>query len=198
MRNSMIKQSAKVNLQGKYGIAILALLIVFAVSYAVSTLSVGLAAIFVLPIYIGYAKFHIILADNSDPDVDVMFDGFRDSYFDHVLVMFLQKLFLLLWTLLLIVPGIVKMFSYALVPYILQDEDYDVLGTDAITLSREMMNGYKAKLFTLYLSFIGWYILTVLTLGLLSLYVQPYLKQCEAIFYQDVKLSYHKQTIKGE
>jgi uncharacterized membrane protein len=198
MRNSMIKQSAKVNLQGKYGIAILALLIVFAVSYAVSTLSVGLAAIFVLPIYIGYAKFHIILADNSDPDVDVMFDGFRDSYFDHVLVMFLQKLFLFLWTLLLIVPGIVKMFSYALVPYILQDEDYDVLGTDAITLSREMMNGYKAKLFMLHLSFIGWYILTVLTLGLLSLYVQPYLKQCEAIFYQDVKLSYHKQTIKGE
>ena len=198
MRNSMIKQSAKVNLQGKYGIAILALLIVFALSYAASTLSVGLAAIFVLPVYVGYAKFHTILADNDDPDVDVMFDGFRDKYFEHVLVLFLQKLFLVLWALLLIVPGIVKMFSYALVPYILQDEDYNVYGTDAITLSRDMMQGYKAKLFLLHLSFIGWYILTALTLGLLSLYVQPYVKQSEAIFYQDVKLSYHKQNIKGE
>lgn len=198
MRNSMIKQSAKVNLQGKYGIAILALLIVFALSYAASTLSVGLAAIFVLPVYVGYAKFHTILADNDDPDVDVMFDGFRDKYFEHVLVLFLQKLFLVLWTLLLIVPGIVKMFSYALVPYILQDEDYNVYGTDAITLSRDMMQGYKAKLFLLHLSFIGWYILTALTLGLLSLYVQPYVKQSEAIFYQDVKLSYHQQNIKGE
>lgn len=198
MRNSMIKQSAKVNLQGKYGIAILALLIVLALSYAATSLSVGLAWVFVLPVYIGYAKFHTILAQNDEPDVDVMFDGFRDRYFDHVLVMLLQKLFIFLWSLLLIIPGLVKAFSYAMVPYILQDQDYDVFGTDAITVSREMMDGYKGKLFMLHLSFIGWYILTVLTLGLLALYVQPYVKQSEAIFYQDVKLSYVQKRIKGE
>ena len=198
MRNSMIKQSAKVNLKGNYGIAILALLITIALSYAASSLSIGLAAIFVLPVYVGYAKFHVILAKNLEPEVDVMFDGFRNRYFDHVLSLLLQKLFIFLWALLLIIPGIVKSFSYAMVPYILQDEDYDVYSTDAITLSREMMDGYKGKLFMLHLSFIGWYILTALTLGLLALYVQPYLKQSEAIFYEDVKISFHKQYVKGE
>jgi uncharacterized membrane protein len=190
MRNSLIKQSAKTNLQGKYGMAILALLIVLAIGYIASTVSVGIAAIFVLPIYVGYARFHLLLSQTDQPDVDVMFDGFRKNYFENVLAMLLQKVFIFLWSLLLIIPGIVKSFSYAMVPYILQDEDYEVFSTDAITLSREMMDGYKGKLFMLYLSFIGWFILTALTLGILALYVQPYLKQSEAIFYQDVKSAF--------
>lgn len=198
MRNSLIKQSAKVNLQGKYGIAILALLIVWALSYAATSLSMGLVWIFVLPVYIGYAKFHVVLTKNTEPDVDMMFDGFRENYFEHVLVLLLEKVFIFLWALLLIIPGIVKIFAYAMVPYILQDKDYEVYGTDAITLSREMMYGYKGKLFLLHLSFIGWHILSILTLGLLWLYVLPYLKQSEAIFYEDVKLSFHQQQIKGE
>lgn len=190
MNNSMIKQSAKVNLQGNYGIAILALLIVLGLSYAATTISIGLAAIFVLPVYVGYASFHTILAKNTLPEIDVMFMGFRTRYLDNVLVLLLQKVFIFLWSLLFIIPGIVKVFSYAMVPYILQDDDYDVYSTDAITMSRQMMDGYKAKLLFLHLSFIGWYILVVLTFGLLAFYVSPYVKQSEAIFYQDVKLNF--------
>lgn len=101
--------------------------------------------------------------------------------------MFLRDLFLFLWSLLFIVPGIIKVYSYRMVPYILAD-DPTISGKDAITLSRQMMDGQKWKTFVLDLSFIGWDILSCLTLGILGLfYVNPYKHATGAELYQALK-----------
>lgn len=101
--------------------------------------------------------------------------------------MFLRDLFLFLWTLLFIIPGIIKHYSYRMVPYILAD-DPTIGGKDAITLSRQMMNGHKWNTFVLDLSFIGWELLSILTVGLLGLfYVKPYEAATGAELYRVLK-----------
>ena len=101
--------------------------------------------------------------------------------------MFLRDLFICLWSLLFIIPGLLKLYSYRMVPYILAD-DPSIGGKDAITLSRQMMNGHKWNTFVLDLSFIGWELLSVLTAGLLGLfYVKPYEYATGAELYQVLK-----------
>ena len=101
--------------------------------------------------------------------------------------MFLRDLFICLWSLLFVIPGLIKIYSYRMVPYILAD-DPTIGGKDAITLSRQMMNGHKWNTFVLDLSFIGWELLSVLTAGLLGLfYVKPYEAATGAELYKVLK-----------
>ena len=101
--------------------------------------------------------------------------------------MFLRDLFICLWSLLFIIPGLIKLYSYRMVPYILAD-DPTIGGKDAITLSRQMMNGHKWNTFVLDLSFIGWELLSILTAGLLGLfYVKPYESATGAELFQTLK-----------
>ncbi len=110
--------------------------------------------------------------------------GFRGDWGNVVLVMFLKNLFLVLWTMLFIIPGIIKAYSYRMVPYILKDHP-EYSGTKAITLSRQMMNGHKWNAFVLDLSFIGWFLLSALTLGILHIfYVGPYVQATDAELYE--------------
>ncbi len=100
--------------------------------------------------------------------------------------MMLQGVYTFLWTLLLIVPGIIKSFSYMMTPYILAD--YPELSyNQAIEKSMAMMKGNKMKLFLLILSFLGWIILSFLTLGIGIFWVSPYMYQSMAAFYEDLK-----------
>jgi len=101
--------------------------------------------------------------------------------------MFLRDLFLCLWSMLFVIPGIIKSYSYRMVPYILAD-DPTISGRDAITLSRQMMDGQKWNTFVLDLSFIGWDILSILTAGLVGVfYVNPYKHSTSAELYQVLK-----------
>ena len=96
-------------------------------------------------------------------------------------------LFTFLWSLLFIIPGIIKSFSYAMTPYILADCP-NVKATDALKLSMRIMKGHKWDLFVFYLSYIGWGILCCLTLGLLALfYVSPYMNSSLAVYYLEVR-----------
>ena len=96
--------------------------------------------------------------------------------------MFLRGLYTFLWTLLLLIPGIIKSYAYRMVPYILSDNPK--MGADnAITLSRKMMDGNKFELFVLELSFLGWYLLGLLALGVGILFVNPYYNATEAQLY---------------
>ena len=110
----------------------------------------------------------------------------------HLVRNFIQLLlvtvFIVLWSLLLIVPGIIKAYSYAMVPYLLADPNVDV--EDAITRSRQMMDGRKMDLFVLHLSFIWWFILGVFTINILNaFYTIPYLQLSTAGFYQELSLT---------
>ncbi len=100
--------------------------------------------------------------------------------------MFLVNLYTALWTLLLIVPGIVKGVGYSLTPYILADNP-ELKPNEAITLSSVMTYGYKMDIFVFTLSFLGWFILTGLTVGIAGLYVMPYYHSSFAILYYNIK-----------
>ena len=100
-----------------------------------------------------------------------------------------MSVLMFLWTLLFIIPGIVKAFAYSMTPFIL-DENPELTPVEAIHRSRMMMKGHKFDLFWLYLSFIGWGILCLFTAGIGFLWLVPYVQTAEAAFYEEVKADY--------
>lgn len=137
------------------------------------------------PLEVGCRGFFASNAE-SPAELSALKLGFH-PYGRTVGAMFLRGLFLFLWGLLFIIPGIIKSYSYRMVPYILA-EDPNISGKDAITLSRQMMDGQKWNTFVLDLSFIAWYLLSVLTLGILGIfYVKPYKCSTDAELYQTLK-----------
>ena len=137
-----------------------------------------------------------LLRNHREESVDLenLFDGFRGGRYTRVFcALFLVNLFTFLWALLLIIPGIMKAFSYALTPYILWDEP-ELTAKQAIARSCEIMEGRRWKLFCLYLSFIGWGILSVLTFGIGFLWLLPYMNASFAAFYEDARAEYEAEN----
>lgn len=138
------------------------------------------------PMYAG-CKYFFARNSREKTMVGEVAGGFDRGYGRVVKGMFLKDLFLVFWTLLFIIPGIIKSFSYRMVPYILVDQP-ELTATQAITRSRQMMKGNKWRAFVLDLSFILWYLLSGLTLGLLGLFfVHPYYEATNAELYQALK-----------
>ena len=164
------------------GIAMAFLGVVFAVVLVVGFL---LNLLLFKPLEVGCRGFFTRNSE-SPAELSEISAGFR-PYGRTVGAMFLRGLFLSLWSLLFIIPGIIKAYSYRMVPYILAD-DPTIGGKDAITLSRQMMDGQKWKTFVLDLSFIGWAILSVFTFGILGVfYVKPYKCSTDAELYRALK-----------
>lgn len=135
------------------------------------------------PLRVGCQRFFKENSDKPAETSELKF-AFKNSYGNIVKTIFLSDLFLFFWSLLFIIPGIVKTYSYRMVPYIMADNP-DMDSKEAITLSRNMMNGNKGKAFVLDLSFIGWYLLAGLTFGILSVfYVNPYVNATNAELYK--------------
>ena len=125
--------------------------------------------------------------------IEQLFDGFKD-YGRVVLTGLLSTIYILLWTLLLIIPGIIKSLSYSQTNYILKDYP-ELKNNAAIELSMAMMKGHKFDYFCLTLSFIGWIFLGILTLGIGLLWVYPYMITASAHFYEHVKEEYEKSIL---
>lgn len=137
-----------------------------------------------------------LLRNHREESVDLenLFDGFRGGRYTRVFcAIFLVNLFTFFWALLLIIPGIMKAFSYALTPYIIMDEP-ELTARQAITRSCEIMEGRRWKLFCLYLSFIGWGILSLLTFGIGFLWLVPYMNASIAAFYEDARAEYEAEN----
>ena len=137
-----------------------------------------------------------LLRNHREESVDLenLFDGFRGGRYTRVFcALFLVNLFTFLWALLLIIPGIMKAFSYALTPYIVMDEP-ELTARQAITRSCEIMEGRRWKLFCLSLSFIGWGILCILTFGIGILWLVPYMNASVAAFYEDARAEYEAEN----
>ena len=111
--------------------------------------------------------------------------GFK-GYWRAIGGMLLMGLFTFLWSLLLLIPGIIKAYSYSLTPYILIDNP-ELSVREAIRKSQQMMQGQKFNLFYLQLSFIGWQILALFTGGIGFLWLLPYMQTSQAVFYQNLK-----------
>lgn len=141
------------------------------------------------PLAYGYYSYWLERVRWQRPDIGTLFKGFTEQFGTSIAAWLLQGLFTVLWGLLFVVPGIIKGYSYALTMFILKD--YPTLDAlEAIDLSRDMMDGNKWRLFCLDLSFIGWRLLCVVTLGIASLYVAPYYQAAVAQFYETVKAEY--------
>lgn len=132
---------------------------------------------------VGAVRFFIENRDYKAPVSKIGF-GFQNGNFGNTaLVMFMQNLYIFLWTLLFVIPGIIKSYSYRMVPYILAEQP-DIDYKDAIRISREMMDGEKMNTFVLDLSFILWGLLGAVTCGLAGVfYVKPYIEATNTELY---------------
>lgn len=186
MKISALKAQARAALKGNWGIAILVMLVVGLISSAVSSITAGIGTLFTPVLSFGVISFYLIMARESSAKFETIFKDTFSGFFKKWGALLLQGLYLWLWSLLFVIPGIIKSYSYAMTNYILLDNP-EMGINEAITKSREMMNGYKWKLFCLNFSFILWDILTVFTCGLLILYVAPLKNAARAQFYEELK-----------
>lgn len=133
---------------------------------------------------VGYAKFNMDLIDGEEGSLETLFRYFR-QWGTMLAAALLQAVYIIGWMLLLIIPGFIAMYRYRLTGYILA-ENPEMDANDAITRSKELMKGNKWRLFCLDLSFIGWEILCMLTLGIGNLWLTPYRSAAWAAFYREL------------
>lgn len=142
---------------------------------------------------IAYTTLDWLRTKNSDfSPVRGMFSIFSKKYFVPVLVLYiLQTIFMFLWSLLFVIPGWIKAYSYSQTYYIYKDvnkdnENNSLNYLDYITLSRELMNGHKFEMFVLQLSFIGWWLLVAVTAGIAAIWVYPYYQTTMSAYYKNL------------
>ena len=197
MTNSELRKQARIALEGNWGKGVSATFIYFLIAGGISS-SFGLFshveaatvsgsvlwALLCLPLSWGFVVFFLSIFRDKNFSVWTIFDGYKQ--FGRIfLTMLLINVYTILWTLLLIVPGIIKSLSYSMTQFILLDNP-EIGADDAIHRSRVLMDGSKMKLFILYLSFIGWGFLCILTFGVGFLILYPYIETSLAAFYQDL------------
>ena len=134
---------------------------------------------------VGLCNYFIKNTD-SKPSFKDAFSGFKVKYGRNIGTLLLASIKIVLWTCLFIVPGIIKSFEYSMIPYILAD-DPEISSKDAFKKAKEMMSGNKWRLFKLEFSFIGWFVLCVLTLGIGTFFLIPYVNAANAEFYAELK-----------
>ncbi len=185
-RNSEIRRAARYALKGNWTQAVLTTLVFTLVSSAAG--SIPLAGLLVVcPLSFGFmiCFLRMVRGEDSDEMVGDQFSVFN-KYGRYLGVSLLYTLYVLLWSLLLVVPGIVKSYAYAMTPYVVHDHP-ELDADDCIHESRMMMKGHKWKLFCMDLSFIGWGILCIFTLGIGFLWLQPYIETSHSKFYEELK-----------
>lgn len=174
-------------LSGKWGMAVVATLVYGVISGVLSFIPFvsWIATLLVsLPLAYGFTIMLLNVVRGSDVQLDTMGEGFKD--YGRILgTMLLSSVYQFLWMLLLIVPGIIKGYSYALTPYLLKDHP-ELKFNAAIEESMRLMSGNKMRLFLLDLSFIGWFLLGLITFGIAFLWVTPYWNTARAAFYEDL------------
>lgn len=146
-----------------------------------------LTLIVIGPVSFGLARLSANRAKGKEQiEFGDLFSGFSENFANSCILGLLSTIFIFLWSLLFLIPGIVKSYSYSMAYYIQQDDPSKDWRT-ALNESRAMMRGYKGKLFLLDLSFIGWYILGVLCFGIGILFVAPYVTMARTNFYFSLK-----------
>ena len=172
----------------KWMYALLVLLVEGLLLGAVSATGVGAIISLLIAGPLSYGVIHIFLriARKQDETADIgqLFEGFKGKFGETFVVALLNFIYVFLWSLLLIIPGIIKSYAYSASMYLVHERDLE--GNDAITASRKLMKGNKWRLFCLDLSFIGWYILGILCFGIGVLWVNPYHEAARTHFFDDL------------
>lgn len=186
--NKILMIQARESLKNKWGLAIGTTLLYTIIICGLQAISgIGFLAMLVVsgPMAYGVTKFSLLLSRGQDARLEQIFDGFYN--FKRNMIAYLIVLgYTILWLLCLIIPGIIAALSYSMTFYILNDDEY-ITPKEATEKSKLMMNGYKLKLFYLYLWFLLLALLCIITLGLGFLLLLPYMQITIAKFYDDIK-----------
>jgi uncharacterized membrane protein len=211
MKIKAFKKEAKQKLKGQWGRAALFTLLFGAIYYAIpliieinlsggfenwistdaangATASTFVITLVLLPLYIGYLwTFLSVIRTGEQIKLSGLLQAFSEisMYLKILGTYLLMMVYMFLWFLLLIIPGVIKAFAYSQTYFVLKDNP-DIGINAAITKSRKLMHGYKWKYFLLQLSFIGWIILSLITLGIGFIWLSPYLSASNAAFYNEL------------
>lgn len=186
-----LRKEAREALKGMWGSSAVMVFVyevlVSAVSVALGNVTHGsgsiLAAMALAPMAYALNIAFLRLLRKDPQELGYLFQEFNSRVYVTTL---LTMVYTLLWTLLLIIPGIIKAYSYSMTYYVLEDNP-ELSGDKAIEESMRMMSGHKWELFWLHLTFIGWGLLCILTLGIGVLWLLPYMQTAQAAFYENLK-----------
>ncbi|THF82755.1 DUF975 family protein [Cohnella fermenti] len=187
---SELRYKARQSLKGNWGKAVGAMLILFVIEAVigglneVSTFGNVISLLVGGALTLGVVTFFLELARAENPSVKRIFSGFP-QFWKAFLLNLLIAIFTILWMLLLVIPGIIAAYRYSQAYYILKDNP-EIAPLEAIRRSKELMAGKKGKLFVLHLTFIGWALLCIITLGIGYLWLAPYVIVTQAHFYDEI------------
>ena len=148
--------------------------------------SSSIITLLLIPFTIAASGYYLNHIRGFNPEWKSLYKEGIDNYGSYLVTGVLVNVFTVLWSLLFVVPGIIKALAYSQANYVIHDNPR-LKGKEAIEISKRMTNGFKGDLFSMYLSFIGWYILVGLTCGILSIYVTPYVETTAAMYYENLK-----------
>lgn len=195
-----LKNMAKEQIKGNVGVLFVILLIALGISTVAAMIPVfgWFASGWIAEPAFGLslAVIYLDLTKGAKPQISRVFDGFYDLW-SSIKVSFFVGVFTLLWSLLFIIPGIVKAYSYSMAYYILA-ENKGMPALEAIRHSKEMMDGHKMDLFVLSLSFIGWNLLGIITFGIAYIWVVPYALATMTNFYNAIKNEKFTATVQED
>ena len=192
MNRINLKKDAKIKMYKNYGFLIIFFIVSILLSSQITLLKkiwnpsliksiVIFTALSCLELSIANVYFKV--SKYGKASIKDIIEPFKENLIDKILTIFLRNFYLVLWTILFIVPGIVKLFSYSQVVLILVDDEQKIFGNEAITKSRKIMDGKKFDLLVLIISFTLWFIASGLTGGILLIYVYPYFMITLSNFY---------------
>lgn len=190
---------ARGNLQNNWGTAILVGLIIFGISFLAGLANiipfVGSVVSIVIsgPLIVAEFRYFIALNKKENPTVGTAFTNFGKDFSGNVGAYILQSIYTFLWTLLFIIPGIIKTYAYSMTLF-LKSKNPEMKASEAIDLSQKIMDGKKWKLFCLEISFIGWALLSILTLGIGLLFLLPYISASRVAFFEDAYIAYQEKS----
>lgn len=187
-KNKELMSQARSALRGHWKLTILTFCVMYIFAAAVGFIPrLGNIVSIIIggPVAFGIALFSLKLVRKENPEFEDVFKGFN-HFLVSLKASLLMTLYVFLWLLLLIIPGIIKGIAYSMTFFILAD-DPTIGARAALKKSQTMMNGYKWKYFCLNLRFLGWALLCLLTLGIGFLWLIPYIQISLAAFYEDIK-----------
>lgn len=181
-----IKNLAKKQIEGNIGSLFLCYLISYIIVGASAIVAVG--PIILEPVFsLSFSLINLGLVVGEKAELSKIFDGFKGKGFERSIILaLLMYVYTFLWSLLFIIPGIIKQIAYSMSFYILAENE-NMSASEALKESERIMYGHKWEFFVLNLSFIGWCLLVPITFGLISIYLIPYQQMTYVNFYNKIK-----------
>jgi len=184
--NSDLMMRARASLRGKWGIAAGISFVYMLITIVIGSLKyLSIASLIITgPLVVGYYIAILALIRNKEIRIEQLFEGFS-TFIECMCAYLLMLLYIVLWMLLLIVPGILAALSYSMTMFLIADNP-SMGARAAINTSKEMMHGNRWKLFCLLVRYLGWFLLGIVTAGIGFIWIVPYMTAGFAHFYQDV------------